>query len=81
MDIYTLDYFQELYKHHLDLYQQRRYTPISGLFNRSLCNFYASKLIDLGVLTNEEHQDNLLPLVDFNELLGRKGSIASDGME
>jgi hypothetical protein len=75
------EFYQELYKHHLDLYQKRRFSKKSGLFNLELCNLYSNKLIELGLLTKEDHEMNLLPNVDIAALLGRKGSICGDGIE
>ena len=59
---------QVLYKHHLDLYQNRRWSAQPGLFNLELANLYGSKLIREGYLTQEEHEMNKLPKVDINSL-------------
>ncbi len=70
---------QVLYKHHLELYQKRRWTAQSGLFNLELCNLYGLKLIREGYLTQEQHELNKLPQVDFKSLFSnRKDVIVGD---
>jgi hypothetical protein len=76
-----IEFYKQLYQHHLNLYQRRRFTAQSAMFNLELANLYSSKLIELGEMTKQEHQDNLLPIVDFTELMGKKGSLAHDGEE
>jgi len=75
------EFYSELYKHHLEQFHKRRFTEQTGLFNKELASLYSIKLIELGLLTKEEHEMNLLPIVDFADLLGLKGSIAADGQE
>jgi hypothetical protein len=69
------------YINHLTLYKQRNNTDKSGLFNKELVRIYGQKLIDDGLLTEAQYSDNLLPEVDFADLLGLKGSICDDGQE
>jgi len=64
----NLHQIQILYKHHLELYQKRRWTAESSLFSLELANFYAHKLIEEGYLTQEEHEMNKLPIVDIKSL-------------
>jgi len=75
------NFYQELYTHHLSLYQKRRFLAQSGLFNLELVRLYGNKLISDNLLTKEQFEMDLLPVVDMAELLGLKGSLAADGIE
>ena len=59
-------FYQEMYNHNLELYISKRYSEQSGLFNRSQVNLYGDKLIELGVLTSEQHLANLKPINQNN---------------
>lgn len=76
-----IEFYKELYKHHVSLYQKRRFTSQSGLFNKKLASMYANKLISDNLLTKEQFEMDLLPIVDIADLLGLKGSLAADGIE
>ena len=65
----NLHQIETLYNHHLSLYQIRRFTEMSAYFNLELCNLYGLALIRADILTQEEHELNKLPLVDFKKLL------------
>jgi hypothetical protein len=69
-------FYEEMYNHNLELYISKRYSEQSGLFNRSQVNLYGAKLIELGVLTIEQHNENLKPIKQNNDRL-----TAGDGEE
>lgn len=76
-----IEQIKVLYTHHLELYQKRRWTATSGLFNLELCRLYGYKLIKDGHLTKEQHEIDLLPVVDMADLFGTKSRITDDGEE
>lgn len=64
-----IEFYQQLYNHHLSIYNSKRYTEQSGLFSREQVNLYGSKLIELAELTIEQHKLNLKPKTNSKDRL------------
>jgi hypothetical protein len=71
---YTIEYIKALYLHNLELYHLRRNTESSAMHNLIKLNMYGSFLIKEHLLTQEEHELNKLPLVDFKKLFEKSQS-------
>lgn len=76
------DFYLSSYKHHLELFHERKenYNQATS-YSREQVVYYGRKCIELKVLSSEEYEMNMLPRVDFPSLFGTKGSIAGDGEE
>lgn len=65
-----------LYDHYLHLFHNAKNDKARS-FARNSLNYYAQQL----GLSYEQRREDKLPRIDFKELLGLKGSLASDGEE
>jgi len=75
---YTIEYIKALYLHNLELYHLRRNTESSAMHNLIKSNMYGSFLIKERLLTQEEHELNKLPLVDFKKLFEQSQLVLGD---
>jgi hypothetical protein len=82
MEFNENDFLLHTYKSQLDLFHQRRkdYNEATS-YSRKSVMIAAKKCIAKGLLTLDDYKTDLLPIVDFAELLGYKGNIAGDGEE